>query len=150
MTRDEPAITLPTARLIAVTFACCAVSAAAWVMVSMLFGFGQDVALGGVVAAGLTAVCATIGLLLTFPWIAKPVSTAMTLWMVGDVLSMGLSLGGAYMLYSAVLRVGSPHYLAYGLQPLFLGTALALFLVLLGKAIFIAGFMRKHFTDVAR
>lgn len=139
---DEPSITLPTRRLIATTVACCAIAAAVWAGVGAALGYGSEVLLSGAIAAGLTALAVTIGLLVTMPWIAKPVTTTMAVWLGSDMLSMLLALGGAYLLYSATRHGDSAAFL--GLTPLLIGVALSFFLVLLGKAAVVAAHMRTH------
>lgn len=134
--KDEPFITLPTTRLIAVTIACCAAIAGAWAGVTLAMGYDGQTQLGGAVGAGLTGLCIILMLLLTVPWIAKPASTAMLLWIGSDLVAVALSLGAAYLLYSATFL---------GLQPLFLGVAATFLLVLLGKAILVASHVRKHY-----
>lgn len=139
---DEPSITLPTGRVMATTAVCCAIAAAVWAGVGAWLGYGSDVLLSGAVAAGVTALAVTLGLLLTLPWIAKPVTTTMAVWLGADMLSMLLALGGVYLLYSAT-RQGELSA-TLGLSPLLLGVALSFFFVLVGKAAVVAAHMSQR------
>jgi hypothetical protein len=125
--KDEPSITLPAVRIIAVTFAACAVAAGAWAGGAAVLGYGGTVVLGGPVGAALTAVIASIVFILTMPWMAKPTSTTMLLWLASDMLAMVMTLGVAYLLYSATFLGPDSG------PPLLLGVVLAFFLVLLAK-----------------
>lgn len=134
--KDEPWLTLPTVALIGVIAAGCAVAAGLWAVGSMALGYGGEFAATGALGAGLVLIVSSIGLLLSFPWMSKPASTTMMLWLFTDVLSMLATIGVAYLLYSATFLQS---------HPLLLGVVLAYFVTLLGKVAVVASHMRKHF-----
>lgn len=136
MKKDEPWLTLPTLALIGAIVGCCAAAGGLWAAGALALGYGGEIAATGALGAGLTAAFSTIGLLLIFPWMAKPASTAMLMWLVSDVLSMLMTLAAAYLLYSATFLQS---------HPLLLGVVLAYFVTLLGKVAVVASHMRKHF-----
>jgi hypothetical protein len=135
--KDEPSITLPTGRVIAATVVACAVAAGLWAGGAAVLGYAGPVILGGVIGAALTAVAACVVFVLTMPWMAKPTSTTMMLWIAADMGAMVLTLGVGYLLYSAA-------FLGPGSGPaLLLGVVLAFFLVLLSKVAVAASHMKS-------
>ncbi len=134
--KDEPAITLPTLRVTAVTLAASAVAGLGWAGVAILLGYDAAVVQGGVLGAGLTAAVATVVFLLTMPWMPKPASTSMLLWVASDMGAIVVTLGVGYLLYSATFP-------APGSGPaILLGIALAYFCVLLAKVAVAASHMK--------
>ena len=135
--KDEPWLTLPTVSMVAAIAGCCAAAAGLWVAGSLALGYSGEIAATGAFGAAMVLVLGTLGYVLIFPWMAKPASTAMLLWLTADVLSMLMTLAAAYLLYSATFIQS---------HPLLLGVALAYVVTLLGKVALVALHMRKHFS----
>jgi hypothetical protein len=133
--KDEPWITLPTMRLIVAVAISCMAAAGLWVTGAFAFGYGGEIAVTGALGAGLTLAFSAIAVVATMPWISRPASTGMMIWLAGDVLAMGATLGFAFLLYSAT----SIHNVS-----LFLGVALAFLIVLPAKAAAIASHMKQY------
>jgi hypothetical protein len=121
-------MTLPTLPLIGVVVACCAVAAGIWAAGATMLGH-DDAIIAGAIGAALVASCASLGVVVMFPWIARPASTAMLLWLFTDMLGMAAALVLAFLLYSATFLSA---------VPLLLGVVLAYLLTLLGKAAVVA------------
>jgi len=133
---DEPWITLPTMQLLLWIGIGSVAGAGLWSVGAAVLGYGGAVAANGAIGAGLVLVTSAAAVLLLMPWIARPASTGMLLWLASDVASMLLTLGLAYLLYSATFLQS---------HPLLLGVVLTYFIVLPAKVAVIASHMRKHY-----
>lgn len=134
-TAAEPLLTLPTGRLLQAVVLSNAAAAGGWTLVCSLFGFGNDTITTGVIGVALVAAVTIAGVFAIVPWMAKPASITMMLWLVADVFGMLLTLAGAFLLYSAT---------SLSSRPLLLGVVVAYFLTLLGKVIVAALHVRRH------
>lgn len=132
---SEPLLTLPTMQLVQAVLLSNAAAAGAWTLVCSLFGLGNDTLVTGVIGVAMVAAVSLAGVFAIVPWMAKPASITMMLWLVADVFGMLLTLGGAFLLYSAT---------SLSSRPLLLGVVVAYFLTLLGKVIVAALHVRRH------
>lgn len=133
---DEPLITLPTLRLIWAIVIACAAGAGLWAVGAMVLGYGPTVAGTGAIGSALALVFSVGAVLLLMPWIARPASTGLLLWLGADLLAMLLTIAAAYLLYSATFLAS---------HPLLLGVVLTYFIVLPAKVMVIASHMRRHY-----
>lgn len=101
MTGGDPVTALPAARLVAWSSGAAALAGLAWFGIALIAGFGSGDALVGLWGAAIAAVAMAVGLLVMAPWIARPISMWMTLWLAGTLVRFAIGLGLSWVLYSA-------------------------------------------------
>jgi hypothetical protein len=130
----EPSMALPVVRLAAWPAAAAAIVGLAWFVVALIAGMGLDEAMIGLFGAGIATIAMTAGLLIIGPWIARPVSMWMSLWLAGMMVRFVVALALAWVLYSAT---------SAGPWALLAGVGGCYFAALLTEVIVLAGFMNR-------
>jgi len=130
----EPTIALPTRRLLLVSAAAAMIVGGGWFGVSMLAGFALADSMAGVYGAAIAIVAMTAGLLAVGPWVARPISLWMTLWLGAMMVRFIIAIVLAWLLYSA--SPASPWALLAGVGG-------AYFAALLSEVVVLAGCMRR-------
>jgi len=130
----EPSLALPVARLIAWPSIAATIAGIIWFAVALIAGMGLDEAMIGLLGAGIAIVAMTAGLLIMGPWVARPVSLWMTLWLAGMMVRFVVALACAWVLYSAT---------SAGPWALLAGVGGCYFAALLTEVIVLAGFMNR-------
>ena len=130
--REEPTIGLPTARLITTVMFATIIAAGGWYAAASLGRWGAETARTGLIGGTLVGVIVLAGVLIMTPWVTRPVSAWMTLWLAGTVMRMLMTPIAAWLLYSATPR-GS-----LAAEPLALSVALTYLATLFSEATVLA------------
>ncbi len=133
---NEPIITMPTRRLIATVLVSAIVAGGGWMAVVAALGMDTAVIAAGGPGAGVVALVALGGLLVTQPWKPREVSWWATMWLASTVVRLLVTPVAAYLLYSAT---------PLSLTPLMLSVAIAYAVVLAGEVAVVALHV-KRFT----
>lgn len=131
---DEPAIALPTGRLLAAASGAAIAVGGGWVVVALIVGAAPPMVRVGLWSAAIVMVAMTAGLLVIAPWRTRPIGLWMSLWLGGTLVRLIVAGGLAYVLYSAT-QVSEWSVLA--------GVGGAYFLALISEVIVLAGYV-KH------
>ncbi len=135
MASDREAIlSLPFARMIAVSTFAAAIAGGAWTLGAAIAGLDWNEAVVGAFGALITAVAMAAGLLVIGPWVARPISLWMTLWLGAMIVRFGLALGFSWLLYSA------SHAIPWAML---VGVGGVYFAALVSEVAVLAGFVRR-------
>jgi len=122
--------------LFAVCVAIPLVSGAAWAALAPGLGYDRSVTLSGPLGAGVVLVVSMLALLVVSPWVRRPASMQMTMWLAGTVVRFFVTPLLAFLLYSAAPLDGKALTLAVGgVHLVTLITEAAVMSRLLGRAI---------------
>lgn len=137
MPADEPTMRFPTARMLGAVVLGGAAAVGVMYLAALVpnwrIVFSADVIWGAVV---VVAVAAVTTLAMT-PWMQRPMSSWMTMWLGGTVMRLLLTPVAGFLLYSAAL----PDRTAFGLS-----IGLSYLLTLLAEAGVLAGFVHQKLT----
>jgi len=92
---------LPFARLAGWSSGAAALAGIVWFGVAKIAGFSGGDASIGLWGAVIASAAMTCGLVIMGPWVARPVSLWLTLWLAGTLVRFAVALGLSWVLYSA-------------------------------------------------
>ena len=104
----EPIIALPTARMIGSIVGLSSLTAAVWLVVVWIGGFGAAAGTAGLAGAAVVTVVSVAASLMMRPWRPRLLSWWVSWWLGGILVRLLVTPAAAYLLYSATSLSGTP------------------------------------------
>lgn len=113
---NEPTMRFPTGRLLGAAALGGAAGVAGVYLASLVPNWDVSFNIAAVIGAGLVVVIATLATLVMTPWVRRPMSAWMTMWLAGTVMRLLLTPLAAVLLYSATTPDRTTFGLSIGLS----------------------------------